>query len=165
MNLAGVAVVNGNGCAGIIDKHLFARLVMLAKRELLDMGPLPVKLTKTAVPVAAVALLVFLPQQRQRQVLMGLQLSVDRGEIRQWVNATAGRLGALAEEQFVEFLVAEIIWQRPRELGGLGQFQVFMNGALDDRAATGDLVLRQTECRQPQDLADLTHGQSLFWQI
>jgi hypothetical protein len=81
------------------------------------------------------------------------------------VNATAGRLGALAEEQFVEFLVAEIIWQRPRELGGLGQFQVFMNGALDDRAATGDLVLSQTECRQPQDLADLTHGQSLFWQI
>jgi hypothetical protein len=67
---------------------------------------------------------------------MGLQLSVDRGEIRQWVNATAGRLGALAEEQFVEFLVAEIIWQRPRELGGLGQFQVrrpIKNTACADR--------------------------------
>jgi hypothetical protein len=49
-------------------------------------------------------------------------------------------------------------------LGCLSQFQVLVNGALDDRATEGDLVLRQAQRRQPQNLTDLAHGQSLFRQ-
>jgi hypothetical protein len=75
------------------------------------------------------------------------------------------RLGSLAEQELVELLLAKVFRQGPAELGGLGQFQVFVNGALDDRATAGDLVLFQPQCRQPQDLADFTHGQSLFRQI
>ena len=59
------------------------------------------------------------------------------------MNASAGRLGPLAEQEFVQLLLTEIFRQGPAELGGLGQFQVFVNGALDDRAAAGDLVLFQ----------------------
>jgi len=95
---------------------------------------------------------------------MGLQLLVDGREIRRRVYAPAGRRGPSAEQELVEFMVAEFFRQRPAELGGLGQFQILVNGALDDRATAGDLVLRQSHRRQPQDLADLAHGQSLFRQ-
>jgi hypothetical protein len=96
---------------------------------------------------------------------MGLELFVDRGEIRRWVDAAAGRIGPLTKQPLVEFLVAEVFRQWPTELGGLCQFQVFVNSALDDRATAGDLVLSQPQGRQPQDLAELAHGQSLFRQI
>jgi len=80
------------------------------------------------------------------------------------VYAPAGRRGPSAEQELVEFMVAEFFRQRPAELGGLGQFQILVNSALDDRATAGDLVLRQSHRRQPQGLADLAHGQSLFRQ-
>ncbi len=70
----------------------------------------------------------------------------------------------MTEQECVEFRVAEISRQRPVELSGLGQFQIFVNGALDDRTTAGDLVLRQPQRRQSQDLADLAHGQCRFRQ-
>ena len=120
----------------------------------------------SAVTVAAgVALFVFLPQQFQGQVLVSLKFFVDGGKIRRWMDAATGRIGPLTEQQLVEFLVAEVFRQWPTELGGPCQFQVFVNSALDDRATAGDLVLSQPQGGQPQDLAELAHGQSLFRQI
>ena len=108
---------------------------------------------------------VFLPEQFQGQVLVILKFLMDGDEIRWRVNTPAGRRRPVAEHQFIQLVLAEIFRQRPSELRRLCQFQVFVNGALDDRATAGDLVLRQPQCRQPQDLADLAHRQSFFRQI
>src|ERR1700680_1461454 len=70
VDLAGVAVVDGNAGAGIIDKHPFAGLVLLAQDKILRPRPLPVEITEAAVTVAAGGgLVVFLPQQFQGQGL------------------------------------------------------------------------------------------------
>ena len=76
------------------------------------------------------------------------------GEIGRRVDAAAGRIGPLTEQQLVEFLVAEVFRQGPAEFRGLCQFQVFVNSALNDRATAGDLVLSQPQGRQPQDLTE-----------
>src|SRR5205823_4940306 len=121
----------------IIDKQLFAGVVLLPKREVLSSVPLAVQVAEPAVAVACcIGLLIFLPEQLQRQILVALQFLMDRGEIRWRVYATARWSRPPAEQEFVEFLVAEVFRQRPAELGGLGQFQIFVNGALDDRATT-----------------------------
>ena len=48
VDLAGGAVVDGNAGAGIIDKHLFAGLVLLAQGEILRPCPLPVQVAEAA---------------------------------------------------------------------------------------------------------------------
>lgn len=94
----------------------------------------------TAVTVAAgIRFFVFLPNQFQGQVLVALQFLVDGGEIRWLMPAPARRGSPLAEQEFVKFLLTEIFRQRPTELGCLGQFQVLVNGALNDGATADDL--------------------------
>lgn len=143
VDLAGGAVVDGNAGAGIIDKHLFAGLVLLAQGEILRPRPLPIEVTEPAVAIpAGVGLLVFPPQQFQGQVLVSLKFLVDRWEIRRRVDPAAGRIGPLTEQQLVQFLVAEVFRQWPTELGGLCQFQVFVNGALDVGPGSGSAADR-----------------------
>ena len=48
VDLAGNTVVDGTGGAGVIDKPLFAGLVLLAQGEILRPCPLPVEVAKAA---------------------------------------------------------------------------------------------------------------------
>jgi len=72
-----------------------------------------------------------------------LQLLVNGCKVRQRVFALR-RLGLpLTGQHFRQPLVVPIAWQRPADAGSFGGFQVLMNRALGDRAATGDLLLLQ----------------------
>jgi hypothetical protein len=140
--------------------------VLLAQGDVLNPAPLPIEIAEPAVGIAAgIRLAVFLPEQFQGQIPVALEFLVNGGEVGWRVDTAAGRLGPVAKKKLVEFPVAEVLGQRPAELGGLRQFQVLVNGALNDGATAGDLVLRQSHRRQPQNLSNFTHGQSLFWQI
>ena len=109
VNLIGLAVANRDGRAGVIDKQLFSRVVLLPKREVLSPVPLAVQVAEPAVAVASgICLLIFLPEQFQRQILVVLQFPMDSGEIRWRVYAPAGWSRPLAEQELVEFLVAEV---------------------------------------------------------
>src|SRR4029453_4017013 len=67
----------------------------------------------------------------------------------------------LSKECFFHSLFVPTFWQRPRDLGRLGFFQIFMNGALADGTSTGDGPLPQPELKaKAEHFLDLAHGQS-----
>lgn len=55
---------------------------------------------------------------------MAFQFLVDGGKIWGRMNPSAGRGGPFAEQELVEFLIAELFRQGPADSGGPGQFQI-----------------------------------------
>lgn len=79
---------------------------------------------------------------------LGAQL---RRQVRRW-----------REEQRLEaFVLVEVGRQRPAQPCLTGAAQVFADRALTEAEALGDDVLGQASMAQPQQLAKVTHGQSL----
>lgn len=165
MDLAGLAVLNRDGGAGVIDEQFLTGVVLLPKGELLGVTPLAVQVAEPRISVPlGLRLLVLAPDQLEREVPVGLQLLMDAGEVWRGVASPAGWGRSLAEQEFLQSAFREVFRQRPANLGGLSQFEVLVDGALDDRATAGDLVLGQPQGAESQDLADFAHGQSLFRQ-
>jgi hypothetical protein len=90
---------------------------------------------------------VFLPQQLQGHVLAAAQLLVDRGEVGWRSRRILLRNGwAPAREQrafYPRFI--PIVGQRPGNAHRLGTFQVLVNRADPNRAASPDLLVAQFE--------------------
>ena len=75
-------VMDGDRVPGVIHEKLFARLVLVAEHNVQMTVPAMVELTEAAVAVAVgVALAVFLPEQLQRQVTIGLQFLVKARKV------------------------------------------------------------------------------------
>ena len=87
---------------------------------------------------------VLLPKQLQRDVLVGLELFVNDGEVRLGL-LVASRHPLPAEQQLLQLSVVTISRQRPLDAGRLGPFQVVVNAALADRATARDLALSQAQ--------------------
>jgi hypothetical protein len=101
-DLAGLAVVNGDSGAGVVDEELLARSMLLAEGKFVGAVPLAVQIAEAAITVAAgLGLFVLPPDQLQGKVFMLFQFLVDGVEVGRGVNAAAGWCGALTEQEFV----------------------------------------------------------------
>jgi hypothetical protein len=90
-DFAAAGVLYGNGWTGIVDEQFFAGPVFLPQDDFLLSPPSLVEFTKTAIPIAfRILRAILLPDQLQSEMLMLLQLGVDRWEIRRW-KATSRR--------------------------------------------------------------------------
>src|SRR3954453_9935162 len=76
---------NADGVAGVIDEHFLAGPVILPQYHIQMARPISILITKpTVVDAIGLVLLVFLPQQLQRDTAVGLQLLVYLEEVRRW---------------------------------------------------------------------------------
>ncbi len=87
---------------------------------------------------------VLLPQQLQRDVLVGLELFVNDGEVRLGLLVTSLHPPP-TEQPLLELSVVTIGRQRPLDTGRLGSFQVVVNAALADRTAASNLALPESQ--------------------
>ena len=88
---------------------------------------------------------------------MGSQLFVNVAEVRQGP-FRFGRFTA-AKQQFVEFVFAHAVRQRPFQAGCLGAFQVFRDRAQPEQTAAGDLAVVEPQIvSEPEHFGDLAHG-------
>jgi hypothetical protein len=87
-HFAGGRVVNRDRVAGVVDEEFLAGAMLVAKHNVLSLEPTAVQAAVPAIAVAVgLVLAVFLPEQLQREVLVGLQLSPDLGVV--WVAGLA----------------------------------------------------------------------------
>ena len=87
---------------------------------------------------------VLLPQQLQRDVLVGLELFVNDGEVRLGLLVTSLHPPP-TEQPLLDLSVVPIGRQRPFHTGRLGPFQIVVNAALADRATARDLTLPESQ--------------------
>src|SRR5882724_777323 len=165
MDFAGRGIVYRNRRAGVIDEHLLARAVCLAQHQIELLQPLPIEIAESAIAIAfGVALAPFLPDQLQRQVLVGLKLLVDRRPVRFRMLTPDLWRGSLWKQRLSDLPVIPAVWQRPLYASRLGGGNVSVNRALRDPTAAGDLVLAHPKGMQPQYFLQLAHGQPFLWQ-
>ena len=106
-----------------------------------------------------------MPDQLQRQVLVGLQLFVNLRPIRFRMFSPDGGSGPLWKQCLLGLLVIPTLGQRPLGAGRLRRGHVFMDGALGNGTTAGDLMLAQSEGMEPQNFLQLAHGQPPLWQL
>src|ERR1019366_5123006 len=165
MDFAGRGIVNRNRRAGVIDEHLFARAVCLPQHQIEFLQPTPVQIAEPAVAVAlGIALTPFLPDQLQRQILVGLEFLVDTGPVRLRMLAPDLWRGPLRKQRLSDLSVIPAVWQWPLYASRLGGGNVIVDGALRDRTTAGDLMLAHPEGMEPQYFLQLAHGQPFLWQ-
>ena len=81
-DFARLRVLDGNSGPGVIDEKLFAGAVLLSENDVELAPPALVEFTETAVAVAlGISLDVLFPQQLQGDMLVRLQLLMNRGEV------------------------------------------------------------------------------------
>src|ERR1017187_7244761 len=165
MDFAGRGIVYRNRRAGVIDEHLLAGAVCLPQYQIELLQPTPVQIAEPAVTIAVpVALAPFLPDQLQRQILVGLKLMVDNGPVRLRMLAPDLWRGPLWKQRLSDLPVIPGVWQRPLCASRLGGGNVIVNRALRDRTTAADLMLAHPEGMQPQYFLQLAHGQPFLWQ-
>jgi hypothetical protein len=82
--LARPRIMNRDLVAGVVDKHLFARAMLVPQDHIQSPRPLAIPFAESAVAVAfRICFPILFPQQLQREVTVGLQLSPDGREVRQ----------------------------------------------------------------------------------
>src|ERR1019366_6895607 len=160
MDFAGRRIVYRNRRAGVIDEHLLAGAVCLSEHQIELLQPLPVQIAEPAVAVAfRLTLPLFLPDQLQRQVLVGLEFMVDTGPVRLRMLAPDFWRRSLRKQRLSDLPVIPAVWQWPLYASRLGGGNVIVDGALRDRTTAGDLVLAHPEGMQPQYFLQRAHGQ------
>ena len=141
-NLASARVMEGNGVAGPVHKHLLAGAVFLAQHHVLVTAPAIVQLTEAAVAVAIrLSFAILFPDQLQRQVLVRLQLPANFRKIGEGPNAPAGPPGRRWKQQFFQPPIIDILRQRPGQTRRVRFAQISVNGRLTDATTAGDLIL------------------------
>ena len=165
MDFAGRRIVDRNRGSGVIDKHLLPGAVCLPQDQIEFFQPTPVQIAEPAVAIAfGIALTSFLPDQLQRQVLVGFEFMVHTGPVRLRMLAPNLWRGPLWKQRFPDFSVIPVFSQRPLHASRLGGGNVRVNGALRDGTTAGDLMLAHPEGMQPQYFLQLAHGQPFLWQ-
>ena len=71
----------------------------------------------------------------------------------------------LGKERLLDLVVVPVCWQRQLDAGRAGGRDILVDGALGEGTTSGDLVLAQSERREPQHFFQLAHGQPLLWQM
>jgi hypothetical protein len=113
-DLPGDGINHRGGLPGIVNEELLSGPVLLAHDEIEFLTPPPVLLTEPAVLIAlGVGLLVFLPQEKERDPLSP-ELPVDLRPVRQ-ESATSRHTRSLREEPPFQFGFIELGRQRPAE--------------------------------------------------
>ena len=80
----GLGIDDRDGVSRIIDKQFFSGAVLLPQHQIQLAGPLLIQLTEPAVLVTVgIGLLVLLPNQLQRDMLVAVEIFMDGGPIRQ----------------------------------------------------------------------------------
>jgi hypothetical protein len=102
---------------------------------------------------------ILLPQQRQRHPALA-QLAMQRRPVGERP-AVLGDDRRRREHQPLQILVRKTLGQRPRQAGAAGAAQIRPRRGGTDGQAGGNPPLRQAGGMQPQNVADLAHGQSL----
>lgn len=87
------------------------------------------------------------------------------GPVRLEMLAPSCRRGPLGKERLLDLVVVPVCWQRQLDAGRAGDRNVLVDGALREGTTSGDLVLAQSERREPQHFFQLAHGQPLLWQM
>src|SRR5215212_1830607 len=81
-HFAGGRIVNRDRVAGVVDEEFLACAMLVAEHDILSLEPTAVQAAVAAVAVAVrLPPAVFLPEQLQREVLVGLQLTPDLGVV------------------------------------------------------------------------------------
>ena len=106
---AGCRLDDVDGVSGVIDKHLLAGTVILPQHYIQMARPVPILIAEpTVVDAVGLALLVFLPQQLQRDTAVGLQLLVHFSEVRR--RRGPRRCWHWRKQQFLQLSVVQAIW-------------------------------------------------------
>ena len=85
--------------------------MFLPQHQVEFLQPTPVQVAEPAVGIAfGMAFTPFLPDQLQRQVLVGLQFLVDLGPIRLGMLAPDRQRGPLRKQRFLDLLVVPVFW-------------------------------------------------------
>ena len=79
--------------------------------------------------------------------------------------APSYRRGPLGKELLLDLVVDPVRWNRQLDARRAAGRNVLMDGALGEGTTPGDLVLAQSERREPQHFFQLAHGQPLLWQM
>ena len=88
---------------------------------------------------------VFLPDQLQAQMSVGLKLRMDLAEVHSWPLRQRRPNRPRRKQKFVQPLVIAIVRQWPAEPDGGRSLQISMNSRLTNRATAGDLFLSETQ--------------------
>jgi len=142
-DLAGLPVVNRNFVASVVHKHLFARAVVVPQDHIERARPVVVKFAEPAVAVTVrrIPFAILFPQQLQREVAVGLQLSADGGKIRLGRLTRLRAWPGLSGKSAFQLRLIPFRGQRPVHAGLRRSFQVFMDGTLSNRAAPRDFAV------------------------
>jgi hypothetical protein len=138
--------------------------VGLAHRDRELALPAAVKVAEAGVAVALrIALDVFVPEERQRDVL-ALELPLDVRPVGLGLPPVAVPRPGLREQPRLERGIGHLVGQWPAQPGGLEA----SDGRADRRRGhadpTGDLTVRYTANElQPKHFAHMAHGHSLCW--
>jgi hypothetical protein len=111
-------------------------------------------------------LTILVPEQLQGNEAVGLQLAVNFREVQAGPRHRGWGIGPGRKQQFVEPPVVMIFRQRPGEAGGIGPFQIPVNGRLTDGATSGNLILSEIHLEpQTQNVFDFSHRQPFLGQL
>ena len=165
-DLAGLPVVNRNLVSGVVHKQLFARAVVVPQDHIERTRPIVVKLAEPAVAVTIrrIPCAILFPQQLQREVAVGLQLPADGGEVRLGRLTRLRAWPGLSGKSAFQLLLIPFRGQWPAHAGLRRSFQVFMDGALSNRAAARDLPLGEPQGMEPNNFFELTHTEPFLRQ-
>jgi hypothetical protein len=137
--------MEGNRRPGVIDEELLPGLVFLPQHHVQLLPPLLVEFAEPAVAVAVgVSLPILLPGQLQRQMGIPLEFFMETRKIRSGLVAVVDAPRGPPEQGRFQLALLPAFWQRPTDTRRLRAFQVFINRAVPDRAAAGDLSLAQS---------------------
>src|SRR5450755_1025277 len=162
---AGLPVMNRDLVAGVVDKHLFARAVLVPQDHIQCPRPVVIPLTKTAIAVAfRVPLPILLPQELQSEIAVGLQLPADCGKVGLRGLARLPTRPRPSEKSLLPLLLIPFRRQRPAQSSLRGSLQVLMYGALSDRAATRDLPLLESEGMESKNFFEFAHTEPFLRQ-
>ncbi len=140
MNFTGHWIGDWHGGTGVIDKHLLAGKVSLPHREFEPRTPLLVVETelRELVVIVRIGLDVLFPEQLACDALT-FELLMNGGEIR--LSESGLWSSAWGKELAPELSFAQVIRERPGDLGGVRRLEIFVDDAGRDFERGGDLML------------------------
>ena len=152
------------GVAGVIDEQFVAAHVGLAHRNRELALPASVQLAEARVAVALrIALNVFVPEDRQRDVL-ALELAMDACPVRLDLTTVTLLRAGIGKQLGLEHGIGHFLGQRPAQAGSLEASDRRPNCRCSHSNSTGNLTDRYaTNELQPKNFAHLAHDRSLCW--
>jgi len=137
-------VVNGHLQPGPIHEELLARRVDLAQNRIQCLGPVSIQLAELAAPVTlGVSLMVFLPQQLQRNALAPELFMHEVPVGQRFGRVTGGRVTGRWAQSFHELGIGDSFRQRPGQPGRCRPLEVIAHRTGWQATAAGNLAHRQ----------------------